>query len=111
MTRNDERFRTREEAFSRHVFCDRRGVYKRYSDMEEKNHEGTITVALENRTSQIPSIAYLIGGVGALALSTGLMLCGRRRASIVVGQLASPLLIMGLYNKMVKTQGHDSFDR
>lgn len=80
--------------------------------MTEKNHEGTITVAVENRTSRIPSMAYLIGGgLGALALSTGLMLCGRRRASIVVGQLASPLLIMGLYNKLVKIQGHDSYDR
>lgn len=39
------------------------------------------------------------------------MLCGRRRASIVVGQLASPLLIMGLYNKLVKIQGHDFYDR
>lgn len=81
------------------------------NEMNVKSHEGTITVAVENRTSRLPSIAYLIGGVGALALSTGLMLCGRRRASIVVGQLASPLLIMGLYNKLVKTQGHDSFDR
>lgn len=79
--------------------------------MTEKNHEGTITVAVENRTSRIPSMAYLIGGLGALALSTGLMLCGRRRASIVVGQLASPLLIMGLYNKLVKIQGHDFYDR
>ena len=79
--------------------------------MTEKNHEGTITVAVENRTSRIPSMAYLIGGLGALALSTGLMLCGRRRASIMVGQLASPLLIMGLYNKLVKIQGHDSYDR
>lgn len=80
--------------------------------MTEKNHEGTITVAVENRTSRIPSMAYLIGGgLGALALSTGLMLCGRRRASIVVGQLASPLLIMRLYNKLVKIQGHDSYDR
>lgn len=81
------------------------------NDMNAKSHEGTITVAVENRTSRVPSIAYLIGGVSALALSMGLMLCGRRRASIVVGQLASPLLIMGLYNKLVKTQGHDSFDR
>lgn len=86
-------------------------TYPTMTDKTEKNHEGTITVAVENRTSRVPSIAYLIGGVSALALSTGLMLCGRRRASIVVGQLASPLLIMGLYNKLVKTQGHDSFDR
>ncbi len=81
------------------------------TEQREKSHEGTITVAVENRTSRIPSIAYLIGGVSALALSTGLMLGGCKRASILVGQLASPLLIMGLYNKLVKIQGHDSFDR
>ena len=79
--------------------------------MNDKNHEGTITVAVENRTSRIPSIAYLIGGMSALAVSTCLMLGGRKKASILVGQLVSPLLIMGLYNKIVKTGGHDSFDR
>lgn len=96
------------------MFFAKPGMYQKFPTMtekSEKSHEGTITVAVENRTSRIPSIAYLIGGMSALALSTGLMLGGCKRASILVGQLASPLLIMGLYNKIVKTGGHDSFDR
>lgn len=63
-----------------------------------KNHEGTITVALENRTSRVPSIACLIGGVSALALSTGLMSCGRRAiASVWPAGCSSPCLIWILF--------------
>lgn len=79
--------------------------------MNDKNHGGTLTVAVENRTSRIPPVACLIGGPGALDVSTCLMPDGRKRASVLAGQPASPLLIMGLYNKIVKTGGHDSFDR
>ena len=31
----------------------------------------------------------------------------RKSAALLVGQWAAPLLIMGLYNKIVKTEGHD----
>ena len=55
--------------------------------------EGKGTVEIEKRTSKIPSGFYLAAGLTAMAAS--------------VGQWAAPILIMGLYNKMVKTQGHD----
>ena len=32
---------------------------------------------------------------------------GRKSTALLVGQWAAPLLIMGLYNKVVKTEGHD----
>jgi len=36
------------------------------------------------------------------------MMCrGRKSTALLVGQWAAPLLIMGLYNKLVKTEGHD----
>ncbi len=36
------------------------------------------------------------------------MMCrGRKSTALLVGQWAAPLLIMGLYNKVVKTEGHD----
>ena len=56
--------------------------------------EGKGTVEIEKRTSKIPSGFYLAAGLTAMA-------------ALFVGQWAAPILIMGLYNKMVKTQGHD----
>ena len=40
-----------------------------------------------------------------MGLSLALELSGRRRASAFVGQWPAPLLIAGIYNKLVKTLG------
>lgn len=72
-----------------------------------KPHEGKGTVAVEKQTSRIPSIIYLSAGLTALALSACMMYRHRKHSALLVGQWAAPLLIMGLYNKIVKTQGHD----
>ena len=66
----------------------------------DKSQEGKVTVAVEKKTSKIP-------GLGALAVSACMMFRGRKSAALLVGQWAAPLLIMGLYNKIVKTEGHD----
>ena len=67
--------------------------------------EGNATVAVEKKTSKIPSMVYLCAGLSALAASA-CMMC-RKSPALLVGQWAAPLLIMGLYNKLVKTEGHD----
>ena len=69
--------------------------------------EGNATVAVEKKTSKIPSMVYLSAGLGALAVSACRMFRGRKSAALLVGQWAAPLLIMGLYNQLVKTEGHD----
>ena len=69
----------------------------------DKSQEGKVTVAVEKKTSKIPSMVYL----SALAVSACMMFRGRKSAALLVGQWAAPLLIMGLYNKIVKTEGHD----
>lgn len=73
------------------------------------NHsqEGKATVAVEKKTSKIPSMIYLTAGLGALAASACMMARGKKSEALMIGQWAAPLLIMGLYNKVVKTQGHD----
>lgn len=73
----------------------------------DKSQEGKVTVAVEKKTSKIPSMVYLSAGLGALALSACMMFRGRKSAALLVGQWAAPLLIMGLYNKIVKTEGYD----
>lgn len=69
--------------------------------------EGKGTVEIEKRTSKIPSSFYLAAGLTAMAASATLKCLGRKHSALFVGQWAAPILIMGLYNKMVKTQGHD----
>ena len=69
--------------------------------------EGKGTVEIEKRTSKIPSCFYLAAGLTAMAASATLKCLGRKHSALFVGQWAAPILIMGLYNKMVKTQGHD----
>ena len=69
--------------------------------------EGKGTVEIEKRTSKIPSVFYLAAGLTAMAASATLKCLGRKHSALFVGQWAAPILIMGLYNKMVKTQGHD----
>ena len=52
-------------------------------------------------------MVYLCAGLCTLAASGCMMFRGRRSKALLVGQWAAPLLIMGLYNKIVKTEGHD----
>lgn len=70
-------------------------------------NEGKMTVAIEKQTSKISSGVYLAASLTAMAASLTLKCCGKGRAALFVGQWAAPFLIMGLYNKVVKTEGHD----
>lgn len=58
--------------------------------------EGNATVAVEKKTSKIPSMVYLCAGLSALAASACMMCRGRKSTALLVGQWAAPLLIMGL---------------
>lgn len=75
--------------------------------LHNKAKEGKATAAVEKRTSRVPSMIYLIAGLSALASSSCMMFRGKKSKALLVGQWAAPLLIMGLYNKVVKTEGHD----
>lgn len=84
------------------------GFNKNFNVMRNKHpEEGKATVAVEKRTSKIPSMVYLCAGLSALAVSACMMARRKKSESLLVGQWAAPLLIMGLYNKIVKTEGHD----
>jgi hypothetical protein len=72
-----------------------------------EHEEGAITQGIEKFTSQIPSGGYLTLAVGCMAASALLQLSGRKHASLFVGQWAPAILIMGLYNKLVKLEGSD----
>lgn len=69
--------------------------------------EGKLTVVIEEQTSKVPSGVYLTVAVASMLASLTLKCFGKNAAALFVGQWAAPLLIMGVYNKIVKTQGHD----
>jgi hypothetical protein len=73
--------------------------------LRPEHAEGDFARVMEQQTAKIPSQWFLLGAFGAMGLSLALELTGQRRASRFVGQWPAPLLIMGIYNKLVKTLG------
>jgi hypothetical protein len=73
--------------------------------------EDEVTKGIERYTAAIPSSAYLAVAIGAMGLSLGLQLTGRRHASNFIASWVPTWLIIGVYNKLVKIEGHDRSDR
>jgi hypothetical protein len=73
--------------------------------------EGPVAKAIESQTARLPSDLFLWVAGGAVAGSLTLRLLGKKEAANWVGEWAPTLLILGVYNKMVKVLGHDSTDR
>lgn len=67
--------------------------------------ESSLTRLLEQQAGKIPSDVFLFSGLGAMAASFALEVGGRPRLSRFVGMWAPTLLIMGVYNKLVKMGG------
>jgi hypothetical protein len=82
------------------------------TDSEEaaQTMEGPVAKAIESKTAQLPSDIFLWASVASMVVSLGLQLSGRKRSQHVsnfIGQWAPTLLVLGLYNKIVKVAGHD----
>jgi hypothetical protein len=69
--------------------------------------EGPLARAIESQTARIPSDVFLWTSVGAMAASLTLKLLGKNHTALFIGQWAAPFLLFGVYNKLVKTQGHE----
>lgn len=70
-------------------------------------NEGKVTKAIEKQTAKIPSVVYLTAALASMAGSLTLKLMGHKNTALFIGQWAAPFLLLGLYNKIVKTEGHD----
>jgi hypothetical protein len=42
-----------------------------------------------------------------MAVSLTLQIMGQKKMSLFIGQWPAPFLLLGIYNKLVKQQGHD----
>lgn len=76
-----------------------------------QHREGALTKAIEDQTAKLPSDTFLWASVAAMGVSLTLKLLGKKHTALFVGQWAAPFLLFGLYNKLVKTQGHDQEDK
>ena len=71
--------------------------------------EDRITGAIESQTSKVPSSSYLVAAVSAMGASALLKAFGKNHWALFVGQWAPTFLIIGVYNKLVKQHGSDSY--
>lgn len=72
-----------------------------------EHREGRLARSIEQQTARLPSDTWLWAAVGSIGLSLALELSGKERTANFVGHWAPTLLILGLYNKVVKLQGSD----
>lgn len=67
--------------------------------------EGPIARTIERQTAKLPSDVFLWAAIGAIGGSLVLQTMGKKNVSNFVGQWAPTILILGLYNKLVKVAG------
>ena len=73
--------------------------------------EDEFTKSIERYTASLPSSAFLGIALGAIGLSLVCQITGKGKWGNFIAQWVPTWLIIGLYNKLVKQQGHDQFDR
>lgn len=80
-------------------------VYETAPVARDEHEEGSLTRLIEQQTARMPSTVFLVAALGALTASLLFELVGNERMSKFVGMWAPTLLILGVYNKLVKTLG------
>ncbi len=75
-----------------------------------KHSEGPVAHAIESQTAKLPSDIFLWAALGSMAVSATLKIMRKNHTALFVGQWAAPFLLLGLYNKLVKLEGHDGED-
>ncbi len=73
--------------------------------MRAEHAEGSITRMVEQQAAKVPSDVFLFFALAAMGASFLLEVANRRRLSRFIGMWPAPLLIMGVYNKLVKVLG------
>lgn len=67
--------------------------------------ESSLTRVVERQAAKVPSDVFLFIAVGAMLASLTFEALGRERQSRFIGMWPAPLLVMGVYNKLVKVFG------
>lgn len=77
------------------------------AEKAEQHTEGFLARAIEDQTAKLPSDTFLWAAVGAMGASAIAEFTGHKDKSRFFGQWVAPLLLLGVYNKLVKLHGSD----
>jgi hypothetical protein len=77
------------------------------TNLNPEHTEGPVARTIEEQTAKLPSDLFLWAALGSMAVSATLQIMKHQKVSLFVGQWAAPFLLLGLYNKVVKLEGHD----
>lgn len=72
-----------------------------------EHREGPVARTIEQQTAKLPSDTFLWAAIGSMGASLTLKILGRDEEALFVGQWAPSFLLLGLYNKIVKLEGHE----
>lgn len=79
----------------------------RTANKNPEHKEGPVASAIEEQTAKLPSDLFLWLGIGSMVLSAAFQISGQKKFSNFVGHWPVNFLVLGLYNKLVKLEGHD----
>ena len=74
--------------------------------MEPRLTEDQFPKTIESYTAAVPSTGYLAFALGAMGLSLACQVAGRGKWGNFIAEWVPTWLIIGLYNKLVKLEGH-----
>ena len=86
-------------------------IASKVSNYNTEHKEGPVAKAIEKQTSKLPSDTFLWAAGTAMAASLTLKLLKKDHLALFIGQWAAPFLLFGVYNKLVKLEGHDKTDK
>lgn len=72
--------------------------------------EGRVAREIEEKTARLPSDTFLWLGLSAIAGSLIMKLMGKSHMSLFIGEWAPVILLLGVYNKLVKIAGSDQVE-
>ena len=72
------------------------------------HREGKVARVIEEQTAKLPSDLFLWLSIGSMATSLTLKALKNDHLALFIGQWAPSFLLLGIYNKLVKLEGHDS---
>ena len=83
----------------------RPATYREPRVIRPEHSENRLTRLIEQQTAKIPSDVFLVASLGAMATSLVFEVRRNQRASRFIGMWVAPLLVMGVYNKLLKVLG------
>lgn len=86
-------------------------VKRKAANYNPMRKEGPIAKAIEEQTSKLPSDTFLWAAIGSMTASLTLKLFKQDHLALFIGQWAPSFLLLGIYNKLVKLEGHDSTEK